>query len=128
MGIIAIFFEMSYGNPYNGEAMELSEFQEEEFAFLEKVKTSEEYQRMKKLSREIEEDPELTSLAKRRDALFLEAENEKDPSKKQALLRQFKEEDDALRSSPKMKEYLSLYQQVRKILVALQDSLTKEIL
>lgn len=108
--------------------MELSEFQEEEFAFLEKVKTSEEYQRMKKLSREIEEDPELTSLAKRRDALFLEAENEKDPSKKQALLRQFKEEDDALRSSPKMKEYLSLYQQVRKILVALQDSLTKEIL
>lgn len=127
MGIIAIFFEMSYGNPYNGEAMELSEFQEEEFSFLEHLKGTDEYQRMKALSKEIEQDEKLTSLAKERDALFLSANAEKEERKKHALLLEFKAKDDMLREDSKMKEYLSLYQKIRHLLVSLSDRLTKEI-
>lgn len=108
--------------------MELSEFQEEEFSFLEHLKGTDEYQRMKALSKEIEEDERLTSLAKERDALFLSANYEEDEAKKHALLLEFKKKDDALKEDPKMKEYLALYQEIRHLLVSLSDRLTKEIL
>lgn len=107
--------------------MELGEFQEEEFSFLEHLKGTDEYQRMKALSKEIEQDEKLTSLAKERDALFLSANNEEEESKKHALLLEFKAKDDMLREDPKMKEYLALYQKIRHLLVSLSDRLTKEI-
>ena len=107
--------------------MDESKFIEEEFDFLESVKNSSLYQEMVSLAKKIDEDEELSSLAKKRDNFFLLADQEKDKEKKREYLLQFKEQDDLLRNSPLMKEYLEKYNALRQLLNHLQDGLTKEM-
>ena len=107
--------------------MDESKFIEEEFDFLESVKNSSLYQEMVSLAKKIDEDEELSSLAKKRDNFFLLADQEKDKEKKREYLVQFKEQDDLLRNSPLMKEYLEKYNALRQLLNHLQDGLTKEM-
>ncbi len=104
-----------------------TEFQNEEFEFLENLKNSSLYQRMKQLSREINYDENLNKLAEERDSYLAKADSEQDPIKKRELLITFNQKDNELRSSPLMAEYLSLYQSLRSILTHLADALTKEI-
>ncbi len=107
--------------------MDESKFIEEEFDFLESVKNSSLYQEMVSLAKKIDEDEELSSLAKKRDDFFLLADQEKDKERKREYLLQFKEQDDLLRNSPLMKEYLEKYNVLRQLLNHLQDGLTKEM-
>jgi cell fate (sporulation/competence/biofilm development) regulator YlbF (YheA/YmcA/DUF963 family) len=104
-----------------------TEFQIEEFEFLENLKNSSLYQRMKELSRMINADEGLNHLAEERDSYMALADKEKDDEKKHELLVLFNQKDNELRSSPLMKEYLSIYQSLRAILTNLADALTKEI-
>ncbi len=120
-------FEFVDTNYYNYFAMDESKFIEEEFDFLESVKNSSLYQEMVSLAKKIDEDEELSSLAKKRDNFFLLADQEKDKEKKREYLLQFKEQDDLLRNSPLMKEYLEKYNALRQLLNHLQDGLTKEM-
>lgn len=107
--------------------MTQNEFAEEEFQFIEALKNSSLYQEMKSLSNKIDDDPELVSLSQKRDSYLQEADKEKDPEKKKALLIEFNKTDEELRSKPLMKEYLERYQQIRHLLNHLSDELTKEI-
>ncbi len=120
-------FEFVDTNYYNYFAMDESKFIEEEFDFLESVKNSSLYQEMVSLAKKIDEDEELSSLAKKRDDFFLLADQEKDKERKREYLLQFKEQDDLLRNSPLMKEYLEKYNVLRQLLNHLQDGLTKEM-
>ncbi len=104
-----------------------TEFQIEEFEFLENLKNSSLYQRMKELSRMINADEELNHLAEERDSYMALADKEEDDEKKHELLVLFNQKDNELRSSVLMKEYLSIYQSLRAILTNLADALTKEI-
>ncbi len=107
--------------------MDESKFIEEEFSFLENVKNSSLYQDMLSLAKRIDEDEELSSLAKKRDEFFLLADQEKDKNMKREYLLQFKKQDDLLRNMPLMKEYLEKYNTLRQLLNHLQDGLTKEM-
>jgi cell fate (sporulation/competence/biofilm development) regulator YlbF (YheA/YmcA/DUF963 family) len=104
-----------------------TEFQNEESEFLENLKNSSLYQRMKELSRTINADESLNLLAEERDSYMALADKEEDPNKKHELLVTFNKKDNELRSSPLMAEYLSLYQTLRSLLTHLADALTKEI-
>lgn len=120
-------FEILDTNYYNYSAMDESKFMEEEFAFLESVKKSSLYQEMVSLAKKIDEDEELSSLAEKRDEFFFLADQEQDKDKKREYLLQFKKQDDLLRKSPLMKEYLEKYNMLRQLLNHLQDGLTKEM-
>lgn len=104
-----------------------NEFLNEEFEFLEKVKSSSLYQRMITLSKQIDTDKRLVSIAEERDSFLQQAEKEKDSIRKKELLLSFNKKDNELRETPLMAEYLSLYQTLRLLLTRLADSLTKEI-
>lgn len=103
------------------------EFTENEFQFIEELKSTKIYQRMKALSKEMNEDEYLLSLSNERDSYLEKADHCNDKKEKQKLLIKFNETDEKLRKTPKMKEYLELYQQLQKVLLRLSDSLTKEI-
>lgn len=103
------------------------EFIDEEFQFLDKVKHCSSYLRMKEISYEIEKDEKLISLAKERDSYFSKSLNEEEEEKKQNLLLLFSQKDDELRNQPLMKEYLSLYQPLQKLMRKLSDELTRKM-
>ncbi len=103
------------------------EFMNEEFQFLDKVKHCSSYLRMKEISQEMEKDEKLFSLAKERDSYFSKSLNEKEEDKKRNLLLLFSQKDEELRNYPLMKEYLSLYQPLQKLMRKLSDELTRKI-
>ena len=107
--------------------MTQNEFLEEEFKFLEMLKNTSVYRRMKELSKEISLNVDLTELASERDSYLEQASNEENAEKKHDLLVLFNKKDNELRSHPLMKEYLALYSSIHSRLSHLSNLLTKEI-
>lgn len=107
--------------------MTQTEFIEKEFQFLQQVKDTDIYKRLIALSKEIDGNQNLAALSKERDAFFLKADQEEDKIKKREYLILFNQKDEELRSSPLMKEYLSLYEALQSIFRELSIQLTKEM-
>ena len=105
-----------------------TEFIDKEYQLIEDIKNSELYKKYKALSREIENDEQLLSLAKERDDILKMADNEKDSTKKKELLLQFAQKEKEIDSVPLMREYKEVYQAVRKLINHLTNGLNKEIL
>ena len=65
---------------------------------------------------------------KARDSLLLQAEKTEDSKEKAEVLKQYLKKQEEIDNHPLMKEYLSSYQRLNRILLHLQDELNKEIL
>jgi len=104
------------------------EFEAEEFDFIQAVKSSALYQKIKALSEEIDKDGELKSLSRKRNDLFGKAVNREDGAEKEKIRKEAKQADEALLSSPKRKEYLFYYEKRQKILNHLTAKITEEVL
>lgn len=105
-----------------------TEFIDKEYQLIEDIKKSELYKKYKALSKEIENDKQLLSLAKERDDILKIADSEKDSTKKKELLLQFAQKEKEIDSVPLMQEYKEAYQAVRKLINHLTNGLNKEIL
>ena len=108
--------------------MTIEQFQELELSFIHDLKQSELYLSCKKLSSQLEENEEIISLVKERDSLLLQAEKTEDSIGKAEVLKQYLKKQEEIDNHPLMKEYLSSYQRLNRILLHLQDELNKEIL
>ena len=108
--------------------MTIEQFQELELSFIHDLKQSELYLSCKKLSSQLEENEEIISLVKERDSLLLQAEKTEDSIGKAEVLKQYLKKQEEIDNHPLMKEYLSSYQRLNRILLHLQDKLNKEIL
>lgn len=107
--------------------MDKNLFIENEFSFIDDVKNSSCYREMKELSDQIEHDSHLQSLAKKRDDVFLSAQNIEDEAQKKEMLKEFARIDDEIKNDPLVIEYLDRYTQLRRMLNHLQDALLREI-
>lgn len=107
--------------------MKREEFEAEELDFIQDVKSSPLYRKIQELSDQIDKDEELKKLSEKRNSLFAKAIDRSEGEEKEAILKEAKEADKLLLSSPKRKEYLFYYGKRQKILNHLTSKLTQEI-
>ena len=107
--------------------MNREEFEAEEFDFIDKVRQTALYRKIKELSDEINQDDELKKLSQERDALFAKARERKDGEEKEKAIQSAKEKDTKLLNSEKRREYLFYYNKRQRILNHLTSKLTQEI-
>ncbi len=105
--------------------MDSSEFYLEELDFIEEIKSSDSYLKLKRLSKEIDDNKTLNALAKERDECYQLANDAKDDNK--SLLIKAKKLDDGLRNHPLVKEYLKQYQEVKNILKIIEEGILLKI-
>lgn len=103
------------------------EFIIEELNFLDHIKESNLYKTCKNLSFQIDNNEQLHRLNKEKEQILLQADQEKDQSKKRDLLIAYAKKDDEIRLHPLMQQYLNYYEKIKKILNHLTDGLIKEI-
>lgn len=111
---------------YNNKVMTEEQFIQEEEQFLQAIKESELYQKMKELSSAIDHDSALRSLAEKRNFLYEQA-GYYTGEKREELLKEFKKTDDEFKANPIVKEYLENYRKLKRILNAVSDSFMKEL-
>lgn len=96
----------------------------EELDFIDSLKDSPQYQRLKELSKEIDEDEELVSLAKRRDDYYQRAYAFEVPP--QELLIEAKRCDDEIHSHQSVKEYMKVYKEIKDILKIVEEGILQK--
>ncbi len=101
--------------------MDSDTFYLEELAFIDELKSSDNYLKLKRLSKEIDDDITLNSLAKERDECYQLANDAKDDNR--ALLIKAKELDDELKQHPLVKEYLKQYQEIKAVLKIIEEGI-----
>ena len=104
--------------------MDNNTFYLKELELISHIKTSKLYQKLQYLSAQISADEELNKLAKERDDCYQRANDVKE---NRDLLIQAKILDDTIKNKPLVLEYLSCYNQLKKILNILEEGILKKI-
>ncbi len=103
------------------------EFIEEEYKFIDDLKNSDVYKEMKRLSKEIDLNPNLNNLKKERDeALEMYLSKETSAEDKQKYLSVYKEREKQISEDPLVIGYLDCYDRVRNILKIVEEKILLE--
>ena len=103
------------------------EFIEEEYKFIDDLKNSDVYKEMKRLSKEIDLNPNLNNLKKERgEALEMYLSKETSAEDKQKYLSVYKEREKQISEDPLVIGYLDCYNRVRNILKIVEQKILLE--